>query len=95
MLPRGPAWTCTTFRITGDEIDVKGEHRTEDVDLWHRDPLDCIRELMENPAFAEKQAYSPSRIYKNEDGTNREYSEMWTANWWWDIQVCLYVDERC
>ncbi|KAJ7290123.1 hypothetical protein C8J57DRAFT_1164296 [Mycena rebaudengoi] len=28
-------------------------------------------------------------MFKNEDYTNREYSEMWTADWWWNIQKLL------
>ena len=87
MLPYGPGWTCTNFRITGDEIDDRGELRTEDLELWHRDPVKCIQELLDNPAFKDVQAFAPCRVYKNEDMTNREYSEMWTADRWWQIQV--------
>ncbi|KAF8799293.1 hypothetical protein BYT27DRAFT_7040688, partial [Phlegmacium glaucopus] len=50
-LPDGPQWTCSTFRIKGDQRDKDGQLRTEDVELWHRDPVECIKELMGNPAF--------------------------------------------
>lgn len=60
------------------------------VELWHRDPVECVRELLGNPSF-KKQGYVPRRIFKkmSEDGegTNREYNEMWTADWWWEVQV--------
>jgi hypothetical protein len=88
MLPHGPGWTCTTLRITGDEIDEKGEFRTEDLELWHRDPVECIQELLENSAFKDVQAFAPCRVYKNQNKTNREYNEIWAADRWWQIQVC-------
>jgi hypothetical protein len=64
------------------------------VELWHRDPVECVRELLGNPSFATNQGYAPVRMYKNEDYTNREYSEMWTADWWWNIQVRIDVVVR-
>ncbi|KAF8170150.1 hypothetical protein BJ912DRAFT_1025406 [Pholiota molesta] len=66
-----------------------GHFKTEEVELWHRNPLECIVELFSNPKFKGKQAYAPIRVFKNADGTNREYSEMWTSNWWWEIQELL------
>jgi hypothetical protein len=87
LLPEGPEWTCSAFRIKGDQLDGVGNLRTEDVELWHRNPVECIKELMGNPAFNRKQGYAPQKVYKNNDGTNREYSEMWTGNWWWNLQV--------
>ncbi|KAF8804397.1 hypothetical protein BYT27DRAFT_7225361 [Phlegmacium glaucopus] len=39
-----------------------------------------------NPAFKGKQFYAPKKVYRNEDGTNREYSEMWMGDWWWSMQ---------
>lgn len=86
-LPSGPRWTCTSFIVTGDKTDSAGCHRTEEVELWHRNPVECIADLFGNPKFKGKQAYAPVRVFKNPDGTNREYSEMWTSNWWWEIQV--------
>lgn len=80
-------WTCSAFCITGDKQDKSNKKRTEDVELWHRNPVDCIRELMGNPAFNGKQTYEPCQIYKNDDYTNQEYNEFSTADWWWEVQV--------
>jgi len=63
----------------------------EDVELWHRNPVECVRELMQNPAFKDHQYYEPIRIYRKDDYTNREYGEMWTSDWWWNMQVCCEV----
>lgn len=58
--------------------------------MWYRDPIECIKELLGNPEFT-KMGFVPRRIFKdvNEDGEgkNREYNEMCTADWWWDIHV--------
>ncbi|KAJ6616697.1 hypothetical protein B0H10DRAFT_2389376 [Mycena sp. CBHHK59/15] len=84
-LLEGSQWFCHTFELKGDEIDADGNPKTEIVEMWHRDPLECVRELLGNPSFL-GQAYEPRRVFKNSDGTNREYSEMCTADWWWYIQ---------
>jgi hypothetical protein len=59
----------------------------ERLELWRRDPVECVQELMENPAFRDHMAYAPERVYKDKEGKVRIYDEMWTANWWWDLQV--------
>ncbi|KAK7438195.1 hypothetical protein VKT23_018125 [Stygiomarasmius scandens] len=85
-LERGPAFHCTPIRVEGDLMDSTGKPQTEILELWHRDPVDVVKELMGNPAFREHQRYAPVRHFRNRDFTNREYSEMWTCNWWWDAQ---------
>ena len=88
-LPRGPEWICSTFRITGDELNKNGDRRTEDIELWHRDPVECIKELISNSAFRDKLAYTPLRMYEDEQRMNRIYNEMWTCDWWWNTQVWM------
>lgn len=92
-LPSGPDWHCQIFELTGNEKDENGDFRTERVELWHRDPVECIAELLGNPQFEGKLGYRPIHVYRNPDGTNREYSEMWTADWWWEIQVKMSLRE--
>ncbi|KAK6977749.1 hypothetical protein R3P38DRAFT_2747985, partial [Favolaschia claudopus] len=60
VLPRGPSWKCELFSLTGDEADGKGQAKTEVVELWYRDPVECIKELLGNPLFKD-QAYKPCR----------------------------------
>jgi hypothetical protein len=73
--------------VKGDLTDANGDSRIETLELWHRDPIECIGELLGNPFFRGKQQYAPRRVFRNKDGTNREFGEMWTAEWWWKIQV--------
>ncbi|KAJ3859983.1 hypothetical protein EV359DRAFT_75404 [Lentinula novae-zelandiae] len=95
LLPTGPSFSCTPMEVMGNLKDTNGENRTEVLELWHRDILECISELMGNPAFNEKQEYAPRREFremKNGIPCNRQYSEMWTANWWWNVQDKLPED---
>jgi hypothetical protein len=35
--------------------------------------------------------YAPEKLFTDEAGTDEVVNEMWTAQWWWEIQVCLDV----
>jgi hypothetical protein len=61
----------------------------ERLELWRRDPVDCIKELMGNSILKGFLKYAPERHFTDKEGTNRIFSEMWTADWWWDAQVNL------
>jgi hypothetical protein len=80
------------FEITGDEPDERdqGKKRKEVIELWRRDPVECIRELIGNPAFQGHMRYAPERLYKDKDGKNQVFDEMWTGEWWWKTQVSSY-----
>ncbi|KAI0071914.1 hypothetical protein K474DRAFT_1606079, partial [Panus rudis PR-1116 ss-1] len=86
-IPRGPEWTCEIFDRVSDEngSDIA---LTERLELWKRNPVDCIRELIGNPAFREHLNYVPQKVYGEafEKEEARIWSEMWTGDWWWDIQ---------
>ena len=68
---------------------MDGETLTEDLELWARNPIDCIQELLENPAASDANVYEPKRVWRDKERKTREYSEMWTGDWWWDTQVCV------
>ncbi|KAK6995614.1 hypothetical protein R3P38DRAFT_3329919 [Favolaschia claudopus] len=90
-LPTGPGWRCEMVTAVGNQLDENDELMKEDLELWMRDPVECIKELMGNPAFRDFMAYVPERVYGNEDGreSSRIWDEMWTANWWWEMQTQL------
>ena len=81
-MPVGPEWICDIITIVGDEKGPDGQLLTEEVELWRRNPVDCCKDLIGNPAFLEYIAYSPMRVTR--DGS-RYYGEMNTAEWWWDM----------
>ncbi|KAI0763922.1 hypothetical protein BC629DRAFT_1596851 [Irpex lacteus] len=88
QLPRrsGMAWVCDSITITGNLLGENGQPATERLELWRRNPVECVRELIGNPAFREAMAYAPERVYSDEKAKDRLIDEMWTADWWWRIQ---------
>ena len=75
--------------VTGNVEDEDGKTKTEDLELWLRDPVECIRELIGNPVFKAYLKYAPEKLFAKADGTGRIYGDMCTADWWWEIQVRL------
>lgn len=57
----------------------------------HRNPIEAIRGLWGDPAFAKHLVYKPAKIFRNTDARtkNRIYNEMWTGSLWNGIQVGL------
>ena len=88
VLPPGLKFFYTPLKMVGDMQDTNGNNRIETIELWHQDPVECIAELLGNPYYCGKQEYAPRRVFRNSNGTNQEYGEMWTADWWWKTQVC-------
>ncbi|KAJ6450933.1 hypothetical protein C8R45DRAFT_1113856 [Mycena sanguinolenta] len=90
-LPTGPDWTCKIITVAGNRLDENDELMSEEVELWMRDPVECIKELMGNPAFREHMAYAPERVYGTREGRadSHIFDEMWTAEWWWELQKPL------
>ena len=92
-LRTGPKWRYHMFDVKGDQ-PVEGDDgqegfMTETLELWYRDPIECIAELLSNPSFNGSVAYYPERVYADKARKTRIYDEMWTADWWWDIQVSI------
>lgn len=84
-LPSGSKWTVKTIRLTGDKLDEQNQPIIEDVELWMRDPVECAAELLDNPAFKGKMKFAAEWMF-DADG-NRIINEMWTADWWAEIEV--------
>jgi hypothetical protein len=73
--------------LRGDLQDDSGSDVVETLELWYRDPVDCIRELMGNPAFRNVMQYAPQKVFEDAEGRSEVIDEMWTAAWWWKLQV--------
>ncbi|KAI0349104.1 hypothetical protein OH77DRAFT_1465723 [Trametes cingulata] len=86
QLPVGPEWICDIVEITGDRVGPNGQFQTETVEIWRWNPIDCIKQLIGNPAYDGHIAYALVKVVR--DGT-RYYSETNTADWWWDMQTRL------
>ncbi|KAJ6467139.1 hypothetical protein C8R47DRAFT_1303645 [Mycena vitilis] len=96
QLPTGPDWTCKIVTAAGNRLDVNDELMSEELELWMRNPVECIKELMSNPAFKEHMAYAPERVYSTKEGDedSRVIDEMWTAEWWWALQSSQFSGDK-
>ena len=87
---QGAGWTCDIITSTGNKFDDGGELLPpEKLKLWRRDPVECVMELLGNPAFKNYIKCTPERKYQDAEGKIRIFDEMWTVDWWWDTQVLL------
>ncbi len=68
-------------------MDENGERKTERLELWKRDPVECIKELISDLSFRESLRYAPERLFEDPFGENPILSKMWTADWWSEMQV--------
>jgi hypothetical protein len=68
QLPKGPDWQCGILTIKGDRHGDNGKALEEQVELWFPDPIECVRELIGNPAFDGNMAYAPERVYADGEG---------------------------
>jgi hypothetical protein len=53
--------------------------------FYYRNIIDCVRYLIRQVAYRSDMVYAPIREY--DSSGERLYSEMHTADWWWDTQV--------
>lgn len=86
-LPWSAEWSLRMVEVEGDKTGADGKPLMEEVKLWLRNPLDCICELLANPNFADAISYEPQKVFDNEGGQERCFNEMWTRDWWWEVQV--------
>ena len=90
---QGAAWTWDIITSEGDRRNEEDELMPpEKLELWRRDPIECVRELMGNPMFKDVLKYAPEKAYLDPEGRKcRIYDEMWSADWWWETQVSNVV----
>lgn len=82
MLPQGPQWNCKPW-TTGDATK-------QPVNLFYRNPIDCISSLFGNPLFADHMQYSPFRVFTTAEKLYRSYGEWMSGNVAWEMQVRIH-----
>lgn len=87
QLPTGPDWVCDIVKVSGDLEGEDGETMVEELELWRRNPVECIQELIGNPSFKDKIVFEPAKFFTDEACSNRLIDEAWTADWWWKAHV--------
>ena len=50
-----------------------------------RNSLDILREIVGDVKVAEHMKWAPEKVYNSKG--DRLYSELWTGDWWWRMQV--------
>lgn len=73
--------------VPGNAPDEAGNLMVDELELYRRDPVECIRELIGNPAFHGHMAYAPEKVFRDKEKQVRVFDETWTGDWWWDTQV--------
>lgn len=92
QLPTGARWIYDIITVTGNLKDLNGRTLTEELELWRRDPLECVAEILGNPALKKFLHYAPVKILRD---SVRYYSEMNTGDWWWELQVRITTIACC
>ncbi|KAG1872983.1 hypothetical protein DFJ58DRAFT_836804 [Suillus subalutaceus] len=59
-LPHGAAWSCKKVNVQGNKTDEKGQMLHENIELWMRDPVECVKDLLGNPLFRDHMVYAPA-----------------------------------
>ncbi|KAG8710887.1 hypothetical protein FRC11_004010 [Ceratobasidium sp. 423] len=83
----GPRWRRITRKITGNVVGANKKKLTELVEIWIRDILEVVRELLGNVTYGKQLVFVPQKVYL--DNGERKIDEMWTADWWNEIQKKL------
>ena len=80
MLPKGPEWQC---KPCNSPYPTKKK-----VDLFYRDPLECIKSILSNPLVNDHIKFTPFRIYESAVNAMRIYTEWLSGDVAWSMQVC-------
>ena len=70
---------------------MRMESSRETLDVWCQDSVECVQELIGNPEFQDSMHYSPKKLFTSNEKLDEDciINEMWTGDWWWDLQVCI------
>jgi hypothetical protein len=71
-LPHGTEWKLKRINVEGN-ILTNGQCEHKELELWLRNPVDCIRELMANTEFNGVVSYTPERVFEDVEGKVRQY----------------------
>lgn len=66
----------------------------EAYDVYYRDILECVRALYGDPEFVPYLVYAPEHHFlEGEEPAHkrRVYHDMYTGDWWWQVQVSVWL----
>ena len=82
MLPKGPEWRCKPWETT---YPTK-----KPLHLYYRDPLECIQSILYHPLVKDFITFSPFRLYESAAKTMRFYTEWFSGDVAWSMQVGFF-----
>ncbi|KAG8728949.1 hypothetical protein FRC11_009853, partial [Ceratobasidium sp. 423] len=88
-LPGGPEWMNDIVTVYGNWRNRKGKRLREKLEVWFQDPTVIVKDLLGQPEFADIMVYEPRETYLDDTLQDRVYDEMWTGDWWIEIQKRL------
>ncbi|KAG8724120.1 hypothetical protein FRC09_000267 [Ceratobasidium sp. 395] len=86
-LPHGPPWSRRT-------VIVEGDQGVEILDLWSRDPVEAVKQLIRNRRFLRHMRFASEVHWTSDDLETRKrvYGETWASEWWEMIQGLVGED---
>ena len=88
-LPGGVPWLREEITLKGDLKDMDGNFLTEELEIWYRDLVECMKELLGNPVFRDVLTYKPLCSQLDEEGRKERRNErilIFFSQWeWWSI----------
>jgi Plavaka transposase len=76
-------WRTATVTLASPIADIASQAYP----LQYQDVENVIRFLLGHTPFNDNLTYSPVRLWNDSD--SRVYTEMWTGDWWWEMQEKL------
>ncbi|KAG8724983.1 hypothetical protein FRC09_011011 [Ceratobasidium sp. 395] len=87
QLPRGPDWNVQAIRIPGD----RGQ---EIVELWMRNALDIVKQLLQDKRLGKFMDFKAKKKWTSPARTERVRDEINTADWMWEVQAEIEVNDE-
>lgn len=84
LLPMGPQWHATPVPLQTYPTKMP-------VQLYHRDPIDCLQSLLHSPLVADHIDFTPFRLYKSAERIVRVYTEWLSGDAAWNFQVSKVI----
>ena len=93
-LPRGPEWKVETMVVEGDIQTEDGNCLVEEVELWWRDPVSCVKELLGSRHLAPHLHFEPQKKFEDDAGQERHIDEFHTGDYMWKLQVSTFKQNK-
>jgi hypothetical protein len=87
MLPPGSKWQCTPWNTTYPTRSP--------VHFFHRDSLECVQSILQNPLTKDAINFDPLRVFKTAEKLIRVYGEWRTGSVAWNLQVRVNMLTVC